>query len=189
MKRIIILTSLLAVANFINAEEVLNQQQKATLIESEMAVESTSMPTEIAKPQVAALSEQSGFSKGSVVRAVFTRSIADREPTENLQTLSNENEEVKFFTELRDMSGHTAIHRWEYEGKVVAEIKFDVKGPRWRVWSSKSFVPQWTGDWKVSVVNGAGDVISETNLSYEVAALDEPQKPMTNEIDAMVTPK
>lgn len=114
--------------------------------------------------------EQTGFSRGSVARSAFTTEISDREPTENLQNLTNDNGQVKFFTELRDMSGQTAIHRWEYDGKVVAEIEFNVKGPRWRVWSSKSLVPAWTGDWKVSVVNGAGEVISEKNLSYDIAA-------------------
>ena len=116
------------------------------------------------------MAEQSRFSRGSVVRSAFTRDIDEREPTENLQSLTNDHGQVKFFTELRDMSGQTAIHRWEYQGKVVAEVAFNVKGPRWRVWSSKSFVPQWTGDWKVSVINAAGEVISENNLSYEVAA-------------------
>lgn len=129
----------------------------------------TQPATDMPNTKPSAMKEQSGFSQGSVVRAAFTREIAEREPTENLENLTNENGHVKFFTELRDMSGQTAIHRWEYDGKVVAEVEFNVKGPRWRVWSSKSFVPQLTGDWKVSVVNGAGEVISEKTLSYDIA--------------------
>ena len=137
------------------------------IVESDVPAETlATMPT----TAPVAMKEQSGFSRGSVVRSAFTRDIAEREPTENLQNLTNENGHVKFFTELRDMNGQTAIHRWEYEGKVVAEVEFNVKGPRWRVWSSKSFVPQWTGDWKVSVVNGVGEVISEKSLSYDIAA-------------------
>jgi len=147
------------------------QALEATLIESEAAAidsttaDSAATNTEASKTQM----EQSGFSRGSVVRSAFTTEIAEREPTQNLQKLTNDSGQVMFFTELRDMAGQTAIHRWEYDGKVVAEVEFDVKGPRWRVWSSKSLVPQWIGDWKVSVINGAGEVISEKNLSYDMA--------------------
>ena len=137
------------------------------------------MPMQTAASEEKMKTEQSGFSRGSVVRSAFTREIDDREPMENLQSLSNENDQVKFFTELRDMSGQTAIHRWEYDGKVVAEVEFNVKGPRWRVWSSKSFVPQWTGDWKVSVINGAGEVISEKKLHYDVATAPATTEPAT----------
>ena len=163
--------TLLAMSQVAFAETQSSTVADTQIIESDVPAE-TSATTPAATAPVAA-KEQSGFSRGSVVRSAFTRDIAEREPTENLQNLTNENGQVKFFTELRDMSGQTAIHRWEYEGKVVAEIEFNVKGPRWRVWSSKSLVPQWTGDWKVSVVNGAGEVISEKNLSYDVAAAIE----------------
>ena len=171
MKNTIGIITLLLISQSIFAEEmemnsVEANQTEATLLESDAAVVETAPAT---AESTMAIQEKSGFSRGSVVRSAFTREIDDREPTENLQKLTNENGEVKFFTELRDMSGQTAIHRWEYDGKVVAEVEFNVKGPRWRVWSSKSLVPQWTGDWKVSVVNGAGEVISEKNLTYDVA--------------------
>jgi hypothetical protein len=108
----------------------------------------------------AAADEQAGFSRGSVVRSVFTSSVQDREPIDKLKKTAA-TDRVFYFTELRDMSGQTATHRWEHDGKVMAEVKFDVRGPRWRVWSSKSFVPNLAGDWKVSVLNGAGETISE----------------------------
>lgn len=167
--------TLIAMSQAVLADEMTNtsadiQQTETKLLESDAAA-MDAMSTKTAASEEVMKTEQSGFSRGSVVRSAFTREIDEREPMENLQNLSNENTQVKFFTELRDMSGQTAIHRWQYEGKVVAEIEFNVKGPRWRVWSSKSFVPQWTGDWKVSVVNGAGETISEKNLSYDVAAV------------------
>lgn len=174
MKNIIGIITLLLISQSIFAEEMETKsveasQTEATLLESDAAVIEDAPAATEASASTMAMEEKSGFSRGSVVRSAFTREIDDREPTENLQKLTNENGEVKFFTELRDMNGQTAIHRWEYDGKVVAEVEFNVQGPRWRVWSSKSLVPQWTGDWKVSVVNGAGEVISEKNLAYDVA--------------------
>lgn len=118
-------------------------------------------------PQIAGVTtEQSGFSSGSVVRSIFTTSVLEREPVDNVKTLNSDARKVFYFTELRDMSDQTATHRWEYDGEIMTEQKFNVKGPRWRVWSSKNFSPQWLGEWKVSVLNGAGEVISEDVLSY-----------------------
>lgn len=113
--------------------------------------------------------EQAGFSRGSVVRSVFTTGIEDREPVDKLGDAQNMQENIYYFTELRDMSGQTATHRWEHNGEVQAEVTFDVRGPRWRVWSSKTFTPALEGDWKVSVLNGAGEVISEDVVNYTPA--------------------
>ena len=170
MKVTIGIITLLLVSQTGFAEEQQSKAVEANKVETQL-IESDAdvVQAPAASEPAATMQEQSGFSRGSVVRSAFTRDVEEREPTEDLQTLTNENGEVKFFTELRDMSGQTAIHRWEYDGKVVAEVEFNVKGPRWRVWSSKKLVPQWTGDWKVSVVNGAGEVISEKKLSYDVA--------------------
>lgn len=112
---------------------------------------------------------QSGFSRGSVVRSIFTTAINDREPVDNIKSLGNDANTISYFTELRDMSGQMAKHRWEYNGEVVAEVEFNVKGPRWRVWSNKTLAPQLLGDWKVSVINGAGEVIAEDVLTLTKA--------------------
>ena len=170
MKNTIGVITLLLISQSIFAEEMQIQQIESNQSEVKLLESDAAVIEAAPVDSTPVMKEQSGFSRGSVVRSAFTREIAEREPTENLQKLSNENGEVKFFTELRDMSGQTAIHRWEYDGEVVAEVEFNVKGPRWRVWSSKSLVPQWTGNWKVSVVNGAGDVISEKKLIVDVAA-------------------
>lgn len=172
MKNTIGIITLLLVSQSGFAEENQTNAIDTNQVEPQV-IESDAAVIEQAPTETVAMKEKSGFSRGSVVRSAFTRGVEEREPTEDLQKLTNENGQVKFFTELRDMSGQTATHRWEYDGKVVAEVAFDVKGPRWRVWSSKSLIPQWTGDWKVSVINGAGEVISEKKLSYDVAAASE----------------
>ncbi|MCK4865938.1 MAG: DUF2914 domain-containing protein [Gammaproteobacteria bacterium] len=173
MKNTIGIMTLLLISQSIFAEETQTTPAATQLIEPDAAVMETTPATATAAPAATVMKEQSGFSRGSVVRSAFTRTIDEREPAESLENLTNENGQVKFFTELRDMSGQTAVHRWEYDGKIVAEVEFNVKGPRWRVWSSKSLTPQWTGEWKVSVINGAGEVISEKNLSYDVATAPE----------------
>jgi hypothetical protein len=86
-------------------------------------------------------------------------------------------ERVLFFTELRDMAGQSVKHRWTHKGEQVAEVSFDVGGPRWRVWSSKTMMPEWQGEWTVQVVDAAGEVVAEKGFSYgQVAA--EAAKPV-----------
>ena len=120
--------------------------------------------------------DMTGFSRGVVARSIFTTLIDNREPVDKLKQVPEKNNDVFYFTELRDMSGQTAKHRWEYKGKVVAEVKFNVRGPRWRVWSKKTFLPGWSGDWKVSVVNGANEIISEEMIAYTEPAQDIVEK-------------
>ena len=153
------------------AEQVPTESQAATTAQTETTPTET---TEQAAPQstpqqtetAAMAEEQSGFSRGSVMRSIFTNAIEDREPTDNMKSTGNTSNKVIYFTELRDMSGQMAKHRWEHNGNVMAEVEFNVRGPRWRVWSSKSFMPSWEGEWKVSVLNAAGEVISEELINY-----------------------
>lgn len=104
-----------------------------------------------------------------VARAQFTTNVIDREPVDDVTELTNDIDKILFFTELRSMTGQTVTHRWEYNGSVMAEVSFDIGGPRWRVYSSKNLLPSQTGEWKVSVVDGAGDIITEKTFNYTEA--------------------
>jgi hypothetical protein len=156
------------------------------------AAEQPAAPAANAVDQKAAqAAEQSGFSRGSVVRSVFTTEVKDREPVDKLNGTKSDAEHIYFYTELRDMSGQTAIHRWEHNGKVAAEVKFNVRGPRWRVWSSKTFTPNAEGEWKVSVLNGAGEVIAEDMMDYTGPAAEQKpaaEKPAAEQQQAPASP-
>lgn len=102
----------------------------------------------------------------TVARAQFASAIIDREPADDMQSLGSEVARVYFFTELRDMDGQTVTHRWTYNGEVQASVEFNVRGPRWRVYSSKNLVPEWTGDWTVDVLDGSGNVVATRTLTH-----------------------
>lgn len=103
---------------------------------------------------------------GTVARAQFTSGILDREPVDSMMTLDSQTDRVFFFTELRNMEGRTVVHRWELNGEVMAAVTFDVRGPRWRIYSSKELLPEWTGAWQVSVVDETGTVLDSEMLNY-----------------------
>ena len=108
-----------------------------------------------------------------VVRAVFATEIRDREPVGELAVLPADQSRVYFFTELVDLEGQTVRHLWKYRGETMADILFEVGGPRWRVYSSKNLLRGWAGDWTVSIVTEAGEVLHEDGFAY-AAPEDEP---------------
>jgi len=111
---------------------------------------------------------------GSVARAVFATAMNDREPADNITHLDNNATKVYFFTELKDMAGQAVTHRWEFNGKVMSEVKLDVGAARWRVYSSKMLDPLWLGEWKVSVIDAAGSTLRASTFTYTQAAKPTP---------------
>ena len=114
---------------------------------------------------------------GTVARAQFTTAVTDHEPTDNLTTLTNDATRIYYFTELKGMTGQNVTHRWEHDGKTMSEVKFDVAGPRWRVFSSKTLDPSWLGEWKASVVDADGKILSTSAFNYTKAAAATPASP------------
>ena len=127
----------------------------------------TGVPVNVEEHQesVAPLIERGTVGKGSVARALFAKQIVKREPVDEVTVLSGDVQGVYFFTELRNMAGHTATHRWEYEGQRIGHVEFQVTAPHWRAWSYRKIPPGSTGTWKVKVLNTLGEVISEKTLA------------------------
>jgi hypothetical protein len=104
---------------------------------------------------------------GSVSRSQFTTGIIDREPVDLVETLSTDNNNVIYFTELTDLQGQSVTHQWVYNDMVMFEKSFDVGGPRWRVWTSKSLQPGWSGTWTVNTLDGDRNVILTQTFEYQ----------------------
>ena len=120
-------------------------------------------------------------SQGKVARAIFTSAIIDREPDDNLTEISNASDRIYFFTDLRNLTGQIITHRWEYNDKVMAEVKFRVGGgPRWRVYSSKNLLPEWTGAWTVTVSDENEQTLNVSVFNY-TQATKTPETPAVSE--------
>lgn len=103
---------------------------------------------------------------GSVARSQLTSAIQNNEPVDKITTLSNDQTRIYFFTDVRNLGGQKITHRWEHKGKVMSEIPLDVGGSPWRTYSSKTLDPSWTGEWKVTAIDGAGNTLSATTFTY-----------------------
>jgi hypothetical protein len=143
------------------AEEALTEQAEAASAEAEEAL------TEQAEA-ASAMGEETP--SGRVERSSVTTAIADREPQDSVTEISTDLDQIYYFTEIRGMTGQTVTHRWEFGGEVLAEVPFEVGGPRWRVYSSKDLIPAWLGEWKVSAIDAAGRVLSSDTFTYAQAS-------------------
>jgi len=79
--------------------------------------------------------------------------------------VGNDVSEIYFYSDLRDLSGSTVVHRWEYGGEIMAEVPFEVTTDRWQVWSTKALSPNQLGDWTVSVVAPDGEILAVETLA------------------------
>jgi hypothetical protein len=95
----------------------------------------------------------------NISQAVFAKSVENRAPIEIVTEVDDSLGKIYFFTNIRNLTGDKVTHRWLYQDKVKAEISFDIKGKRWRVWSSKNLWHTWTGQWKVEVVNQNNELL------------------------------
>ncbi len=108
---------------------------------------------------------------GRVARATLTTAVREREPIDTVSTLGNNASQIYYFTEIQGMAGQRVSHRWEYSGQIMAEVAFDIGGPRWRVFSSKTLQPDWLGDRKVSAIDASGNPLSVNTFLYTEGAI------------------
>lgn len=105
---------------------------------------------------------------GEVGRAIFTIGIDNREPVIMVDSInSGSYDSISFFTELNDLEGHNVTHQWTYNNEVMFEKTFEVKGARWRVWTSKTLLPSWTGTWTVKVLDTDRTELASKSFEYQ----------------------
>jgi hypothetical protein len=114
--------------------------------------------------------EDVDFIGGSVSRAIFTRAVVNSEPVDNLDFIPGELQFLYYFTELKGFAGNVITHRWELNGKTVAESRFEIGGPRWRIWSSRPLPPKNTGHWRVVVEDAQGRVVAVSDFVHGATA-------------------
>lgn len=102
----------------------------------------------------------------NISNAEFALDIVDRIPINIIEELDNSLGKIYFFTNIRNLSGERITHRWIYQGRVMADVSFNINGPRWRVWSSKNLWHTWIGEWRVEVLTDDGSMLYEKVFNY-----------------------
>ncbi|WP_076925569.1 DUF2914 domain-containing protein [Pseudoalteromonas sp. EB27] len=114
--------------------------------------------------QVASVALGAQIDTGKISRAVLTRKVSKREPTNVFAAdirLSQFDEGLSFFSEIKNLQGQQVKHIWSFEGEIMAEITHDVTSPRYRTYSTKNIMDSQTGHWRVDVVDEQGNLIAQ----------------------------
>lgn len=99
-------------------------------------------------------------------RSEFARSVFAREPDGVAQNFPPDVGEVFFFNQLTGVAGPTIVkHVWIFDNAVQMEVKLEVEGEGWRVWSSKKISAQQSGNWNVEVLDSAGNVLESATFT------------------------
>ena len=109
----------------------------------------------------------------NISEAVFALNVEDRVPINIVEELDNSLGKIYFFTNIRNLKDEYITHRWIYDDKVMADVRFEVRGPRWRIWSSKNLWHTWIGQWRVQVLLDDATVLFEKTFNYKHQEITE----------------
>jgi hypothetical protein len=114
--------------------------------------------------QVASVALGAQIDTDKISRAVLTRKVSKREPTNVFAAdvrLSQFEDSLSFFSELKGLQGQQVRHIWTFEGSVMAEISLNVTSTRYRTYSTKNIMDTQAGHWRVDVVDEQGNLIAQ----------------------------
>lgn len=129
---------------------------------SDIALSSTQGFAPLAQLASVALGAQIDTDK--ISRAVLTRKVSKREPVNVFAAdirLSQFDETLSFFSELKNLQGQQVKHVWFFEDDIVAEIELDITSSRYRTYSTKNIMDSQIGQWRVDVIDEQGQLIAQ----------------------------
>jgi len=98
-----------------------------------------------------------------VLKLVICKGLDGRDPQDPVTT-AKLGDSVVGWSQIRSENGDTNItHRWQLDGKTVADVPLAVKGSPYRTWSRKTLSE--AGNWSLQVLNSDGQVLQETSVS------------------------
>ena len=100
-----------------------------------------------------------------ISRAVFTTSLIEREPANDLESVPYGEKMVYFFTEILNANATNVTHLWTYNDIEIARVKLSVGSDNWRTWSSKQIWHLTPGNIKVQVLDADDLILAEKVLT------------------------
>ncbi len=90
-----------------------------------------------------------------VADGTITSAIENQTPVDRIESYPADFGKLYCFTRIVGAQGDTEItHVWYFQDNELARVTLPVRSSDWRTYSSKRFLPQWAGDWRVVVLDG-----------------------------------
>lgn len=77
----------------------------------------------------------------------------------------NESMELFYFSQIKNLMGHTLFHAWYKDGQLINKKQFEVKSNNARLVSSRKLTAREAGEWRVVLLDKKGKKLSEVNYS------------------------
>jgi len=100
------------------------------------------------------------------VEGAIAADVVDMEPVDPGTTFSADVGTLWCWTKVTGAAGTTVEHVWSF-GEYEWVVALDLGGSPWRTYSSKKIVPEWTGDWTVTVRTIDGQVLEELTFTVQ----------------------
>lgn len=96
-----------------------------------------------------------------VTDAVITTAIENQMPVDRIDVYPADYGKLFCFTRIVGAEKDTQVtHVWYYQDDELARVDLSVGSADWRTYSSKRFLPQWAGEWRVVVLDVNGDQLT-----------------------------
>ncbi len=99
-----------------------------------------------------------------VLRSALTSGVEGQEPQDNITGGKKRQGKLYYFTEVSNLSGQTAYHRWYLGDKLLADKRLEIGSGKWRAWSSIR-VPPSTEPLRLEVVDSDFKIIATEKFS------------------------
>lgn len=96
-----------------------------------------------------------------VADGTITTAIENQMPVDRIGSYRADFGKLYCFTRIVGARGDTEVtHVWYYQGDELARVTLPVRSSDWRTFSSKRFLPQWAGEWRVVILDGEQNEIA-----------------------------
>ncbi len=94
---------------------------------------------------------------------VLTHGIVGREPTDDTNEFTTQDEKAFAFARINNTGSPTAVNVvWQHEGAQHASVWLNVgESPAWRTWSSANLK---SGNWSVTLIDAGGSVLVQRSF-------------------------
>lgn len=103
-----------------------------------------------------------------IEKGVICQGVIERAPVGIGEVFAKETGKLYCFTHLVGAEPDSKIiHNWYYQDELKASVQLNVRSNDFRTWSSKTILPEWTGEWMVEILSADGTPLKSITFIVE----------------------
>jgi len=100
--------------------------------------------------------------------ATITTAIENQMPVDKIEVYPADYGKLFCFTRIVGAEQETEVtHVWYYQDDELARVTLPIGSSDWRTYSSKRFLPQWAGQWRVVILAEDGSELATVPFVLE----------------------